>query len=122
MWYTKPEEVDLSEFNPDGDYTDRQLEAYADAMLKEDIKASGNVNNILFEEHLAARRRREVYARSQDSNGTVDEAITTGLPKTNRPGVHAGDGQMMYNRTHPSGRKVNSKEQRLRNGASYYRN
>jgi hypothetical protein len=47
--------------------------------------------------------------------------ITAHLPKSDRPGVTAGDGQMMYNRTHPRGRKVNSVEQRKRNGASWYR-
>lgn len=31
------------------------------------------------------------------------------------------DGQRMYNRTHPAGRKVNSLEARKRHGASYYR-
>lgn len=56
---------------------------------------------ILFEEHLHQRRRREIY----NSIGTPDPSIVAGI----------------YNRTHPEGRKVNSPEQRKKNGASYYR-
>jgi len=61
----------------------------------------GGDDPILFEEHLQQRRRREIYN-------------TTGVPD---PSIKAG----IYNRTHPQGRKVNSPEQRKRNGASYYR-
>lgn len=56
---------------------------------------------ILFENHLQDRRRREIYT----AIGTPDPSIQQG----------------MYNRTHPQGRKVNSKEQRKRNGASFFR-
>lgn len=56
---------------------------------------------ILFENHLQDRRRREIYT----SIGTPDPSIQRG----------------MYNRTHPQGRKVNSKDQRKRNGASFFR-
>jgi hypothetical protein len=56
---------------------------------------------ILFENHLQDRRRREIYT----TIGTPDPSIQQG----------------MYNRTHPQGRKVNSKEQRRRNGASFFR-
>lgn len=58
-------------------------------------------NPILFENHLQDRRRREIYT----SIGTPDPSIQRG----------------MYNRTHPQGRKVNSKEQRKKNGASFFR-
>jgi hypothetical protein len=58
-------------------------------------------NPILFENHLQDRRRREIYT----SIGTPDPSIQQG----------------MYNRTHPQGRKVNSTEQRKRNGASFFR-
>jgi hypothetical protein len=58
-------------------------------------------NSILFENHLRDRHRREI----QTSIGTPDPSIARG----------------MYNRTHPQGRKVNSKEQRKRNGASFFR-
>lgn len=61
----------------------------------------GGDNPILFEEHFASRRRREIYT----SIGTPDPSIQQG----------------MYYRTHPQGRKVNSPEQRKKNGASYYR-
>jgi hypothetical protein len=56
---------------------------------------------ILFEEHLQQRRKREIHT----AEGTPDPNIVSG----------------MYNRTHPQGRKVNSLEQRRKNGASWYR-
>lgn len=58
-------------------------------------------NPILFANHLQDRRRREIYT----SIGTPDPSIQQGI----------------YNRTHPQGRKVNSTEQRKRNGASFFR-
>lgn len=61
----------------------------------------GGANPILFEEHLHSRKRREIYT----SVGTPDPNIVSGI----------------YNRTHPKGRKVNSPEQRKKNGASYFR-
>lgn len=61
----------------------------------------GGSNPILFEEHFASRKRREIYT----TIGTPDPSIQQG----------------MYYRTHPQGRKVNSPEQRKKNGASYYR-
>lgn len=57
-------------------------------------------NPILFENHLQDRRRREIY----NSIGTPDPSINKGI----------------YNRSHPQGRKVNTPEQRAKNGASYY--
>lgn len=65
------------------------------------IKGIGGDNPILFEEHIYSRRRREIYT----AVGMPDPSIVQGL----------------YNRTHPQGRKVNSPEQRKKNGASYYR-
>lgn len=62
-------------------------------------------NSVLMEEHLQHRRRREIYTESDDAMGVPDPSIVSGL----------------YHRTHPQGRKVNSKEQRKRNGASFYR-
>jgi hypothetical protein len=58
-------------------------------------------NPILFEEHFQSRKRREIYT----SVGTPDPSIVAGI----------------YNRVHPQGRKVNSEEQRKKNGASFYR-
>jgi hypothetical protein len=57
-------------------------------------------NPVLLEEHLIARKRREIMCE----NGTPDPNIVAGL----------------YNRTHPDGRRVNSKESRERHGASFY--
>jgi hypothetical protein len=65
------------------------------------VRGIGGDNPILFEEHLAARRRREIYTTA----GTPDPEIVSGI----------------YNRVHPQGRKVNSEEQRRKNGASFYR-
>lgn len=61
----------------------------------------GGDNPILFEEHFQSRRRREIYT----TVGTPDPSIVQGI----------------YNRTHPAGRKVNSAEQRRKNGASFFR-
>lgn len=65
------------------------------------VRGIGGDNPILFEEHFQSRKRREIYT----SLGTPDPSIVVG----------------MYNRTHPQGRKVNSEEQRKRNGASFFR-
>ncbi len=66
-------------------------------------------NPILFESHLYNRKRREIYV----SDGTPDPAFT--MDRKGRP-THG-----LYNRAHPSGRKINTKSQRAKNGASYYR-
>lgn len=66
-------------------------------------------NPILFESHLYNRRRREIYVEA----GTPDPAFT--MDRFGRPI------QGIYNRSHPDGRKINTKSQRAKNGASYYR-
>jgi hypothetical protein len=66
-------------------------------------------NPILFESHLYNRKRREIYVEA----GTPDPAFT--MDRKGRPT------QGMYNRAHPEGRKINTKDQRAKNGASYYR-
>jgi hypothetical protein len=58
-------------------------------------------NAVLFEEHLAQRRRREIYTQE----GVPDPNIVSGI----------------YNRVHPQGRKVNTDKQRKDHGASFYR-
>ena len=98
------------------DYTARELEDYTDAILRADAKENNPIhgeNPILFEEHLYNRRRREILVTS----GTPDDI--QGLD--DERGIHRGDGQKIFNRTHPQGRKVNSEHQRKKNGASYYR-
>ena len=64
-------------------------------------KGIGGDNPILFDEHIYARKKREIYCKA----GKPDPNIVSGI----------------YNRQHPQGRKVNSKDQRRRHGASYYR-
>lgn len=90
--------------------TQADLDRAAEIMLRADAKvldANGKPkgirgdNPILFEEHLYARRRREIH----NENGVPDPSIAQG----------------MYFRTHPQGRKVNSEESRKRHGSSYYR-
>ena len=66
-------------------------------------------NPILFESHLYNRKRREILVKE----GTPDPAFT--LDRFGKPT------QGVYNRSHPSGRKINTKAQRAKNGASYYR-
>lgn len=65
------------------------------------VRGIGGDNPILFEEHFQSRKRREIYT----TVGTPDPNIVVGI----------------YNRTHPQGRKVNSEEQRKKNGASFFR-
>jgi hypothetical protein len=66
-------------------------------------------NPILFESHLTSRKRREIMVES----GTPDSAFNKN--RWGRPD------HLMYNRSHPEGRKINSQEQRTKSGASYYR-
>lgn len=65
------------------------------------VRGIGGDDPILFKEHFDSRKRREIYTAC----GTPDPEIVSG----------------MYNRTHPQGRKVNSEEQRRKNGASFFR-
>lgn len=64
---------------------------------------------ILFASHLYNRQRREIYVET----GTPDPAFT--MDRHGRPTTG------IYNRSHPQGRKINTKAQRVKNGASYYR-
>jgi hypothetical protein len=66
-------------------------------------------NPILFESHLYNRKRREILVES----GVPDPAFT--LDRFGKPT------EGIYNRSHPGGRKINTKAQREKNGASYYR-
>lgn len=110
--------VERIEYEEGKEYTARELEQLADQMLRDDAKvidpATGKQkgiqgdNPILFEEHLRKRGSREIG----NERGVADPAYT--LNSNGQPG--------MYNRVAPDGRKVNSEEQRRRNGASYYRN
>lgn len=115
--------VDLSTFDESEDYSNAELEAYASAMLRADKESTDNSTSwyaetgVLFEEHLYSRSRREIG----NASGIADPTLTARLQDSQKPGRFSGDGQMMYNRTHPRGRKVNSEEQRKKNGASYFR-
>jgi hypothetical protein len=105
--YRKEMISELAPFDPDRkDYTERELALYADALLRE--AGPSEEAPVLFQEHIEPRWRKEVRVES----GTPDQAITNSL---------SADGQTMYNRQHPQGRKVNSSEQRSKNRASYYR-
>lgn len=102
----------LETFDPEGSYTNAQLNELADAFLMRDAKTVDEETGkprgikgkdpILFEEHLRSRRRREIY-------------VTAGIPD---PSIESG----LYNRSHPQGRKVNSEKARREQGASFYRN
>lgn len=91
-------------WDPDHKYTPAELDEISTLILRHDVRNGGSIkgeNPILFKEHLMNRGRREIYT----SIGTPDPAFGHGI----------------YNRSHPEGRKVNSDEQRKRNGAGYYR-
>lgn len=99
-----------------GAYSQTALARFTEAILRHDARNREPINGenpILFEEHLYNRRRREINVAS----GTPDDL--KGL--WDKPGVTRGDGQVLYNRTHPQGRKVNSEEARKKHGASWYR-
>ena len=99
--------LELEEFDPTrDDYTERELAMYADKFLRE--AGATEECQFLFQEHIEPRWRKEVRVET----GTPDQSITNSL---------SPDGQTMYNRQHPQGRKVNSDAQRKSNGASYYR-
>lgn len=92
-------------------YTARELEALADQFLRADAKeidpetgkerGIGGKDPILFAEHIYQRQKREIL----NENGVPEPGLVSGL----------------YIRSHPEGRRINSKEQRTKHGASYYR-
>lgn len=98
--------AELPEFDPNAEYDERTLSMFADKFLRE--AGSTDTCQFLFQEHIEPRWRKEVRVET----GTPDASITNSL---------SPDGQTMYNRQHPQGRKVNSDAQRKSNGASYYR-
>lgn len=83
-------------FDPTYKYTPWELDRFADAILWEQIqKGHRNFSDpvILMYEHLQDRRRREIYT----AKGIPDETITNSL---------SPDGQTIYWRSHPHGRKL----------------
>lgn len=96
------------QIDPEQHYTPGELDEIATEILRSHARAinpdTGKPNGLqglLFEEHLYSRKRREIY----NINGVPDPNIASGN----------------YWRSHPQGRKINTPEQRKRNGASYYR-
>jgi hypothetical protein len=63
-------------------------------------KSTHGKNHILFPEHEIIRKKREIYAEA----GIVDDSIVSGS----------------FNKAHPQGRQINSKEARDR-GSSFYK-
>lgn len=119
MWYRKQNPpVDLESFSDKGKYTARELEEYATAMLKKDRKETNQDHNILFEGQLYKFSKREVSVDALQ----IDETLTNIMQdKNQRPGVHKGDNQKIYNRTHPLGRKTNTNTDRKTKGSSYFK-
>lgn len=101
---------DLDTFDPEkNDYTDSELEAYTDLLLWKHKEEQKNGPEILFQEHIESSRwSREVLS----ANGVPDDEITHAT---------SNDGQTMYWRYHPQGRRLNSEKNRIKNGASIYR-
>lgn len=107
-------EPDLEDFNESkaiaGKYTAREMERYADGLLKNEAQAIDpdtgkkrgwkGENQVLTEDHLYARRRREIIVES----GTPDPSLVSGF----------------YWRQCEGGRAVNSPEARA-NGSSYFK-
>ncbi len=105
------ENFELDKFDPNASYSSSELEAYTDLLLKEDNKRRPEKDGfpqIIFQEQAESRWSREVTSGTGDIDPTIS---AEGSP----------DGQRMYNRTHPEGRKINSEQQRKDHGASYYR-
>lgn len=113
-WKQRPSsgKVEPIVFDPNKtDYTDREKEILADQLLREQAReidpetgkprGIGGEDPILFAEHIYQRQKREIL----NENGVPEPGLVQGL----------------YIRSHPEGRKINSEEQRRKNGASYYR-
>ena len=106
--------VDLKNLPPKSRYASAMFQdMFGEAMLRSDIRSQEKPQQyqrqlgILFEGQLKKRQQREKHGK----NGVVDDTITqAGSP----------DGQRIYNRSHPEGRRVNSDEQRREHGASFY--
>lgn len=102
---------DRIEYEEGHEYSDRELEQLADQLLRDDARTVveetgkergiGGENPILFAEHIYQRQKREIL----NENGVPEPGLVQGI----------------YYRAHPEGRKINSEEQRKRNGASYFR-
>ena len=117
-WY-RPEDVDPEDFDPEANYTNSQLEAFATAFLKRDRRENKHLDlGILFQDQLDNRNKREVPVDALEIDPTLTQSMQE---KNGRPGVHKGDGQRIFSRTHKEGRKVNSLQQRLK-GSSFYKN
>lgn len=106
--YNKEDLPPIEDFDPDEEYTPYELDRFADAWLWEDEKPSWHDPVILMHEHMHERRKKEIY----NHTGTPDLTLMNEL---------SPDGHRMYWRTHPGGRKVNSLEQRQKNGQGFYR-
>ncbi len=107
--------VDLRNLDPSSKYASPHfMDQFGEAMLRADIgraespqRYQKHVLGVKFDGQLKKIETREKSA----SEGVVDQAITdAGSP----------DGQRMYNRAHPEGRRVNTEEQRKEHGSSYF--
>jgi len=119
MWYRRQQKpADYADFSEKETYTSIELEAFASALLKKDRRDSGHDHDILFAEQLYNKSKREIMVDAFDIDGT----LTNIMQDKNKPGIYKGDGQKMYNRSHPQGRKVNTEDSRKNRGSSYYKN
>lgn len=94
MW-KEPDE----EFQEGKEYTEAQLEAFADQILREDRKDTGEQHGILNDRQVYAHQRREVL----NETGTPEPEIASGI----------------YWRAHPEGRGINSKQSRTTKGGAH---
>ena len=107
----------VEEYDPSRtDYTPAQLELFATTILKQDRRDSGDDHNIMFNDQLYKLSKREIPVDASE----IDATLTNAMQDPNKPGVFRGDGQKMFWREDPRGRKVNNADQR-KSGSSYYR-
>lgn len=92
---------EVPDYDPAKTYTQQEIVMLTEKILRCDPKPVQAHPQILLGDHYKERAKREIHTAC----GTPDPSIVSGL----------------YWRTHPNGRKVNSDEQRQKNGACYYR-
>lgn len=93
---------EVPDFDPDQEYSDRQLQMIAEKILINDPKPHREHPAILLAPHYIERAKREIYTQ----RGTPDPSIVNGL----------------YWRTHPNGRKfIADPDERRKHDSSFYK-
>lgn len=93
------EHLTLEDFDPNKEWARDELDHFGTLMMKEAQPLTEDPV-VLDYNRYRERVKREIYL----SSGNMDNIVSPG----------------MYWRTHPNGRRVNSDEQKKKNGTSYY--